>query len=260
MLLAHHLAQPPAWLLAHPEHDLSPAILNQLEEDLRRLEKGEPLPYVLGWWEFYGRRFQVTPDVLIPRPETELLVETALSWLAAHPGARLAADIGTGSGCIAVSLAAFHPDLTMLASDISSQALQVARQNAQTLTPASRLHFIQADLLAYTDARFDLILSNPPYISRASLRRLRAAKTEPRLALDGGRDGLEAIRKLLAQASSRLNQPGLLLVEHEYRQGAVVQAAAREIFPQARVSTLPDLAGHARLLRIELGDEKEAKV
>lgn len=259
MLLAHHLKQPPAWLLAHPEYVLSAAVLDKLESDVQRLEEGEPLPYVLGWWEFYGRRFRVTPAVLIPRPETELLVETALSWLAAHPGAKLAADVGTGSGCIAVSLAAAHPDLTVVASDISSQALQVSRQNAQSLAPASRLHFVQADLFSYTDARFDLILSNPPYIPRASLRRLRAAKAEPKLALDGGRDGLDAIRSLLAQASKRLSQPGLLLVEHEYRQGAAAQALAREIFPGAQVSTLPDLAGHARLLRVELIGKKEAK-
>lgn len=259
MLLAHHLEQPPAWLAAHPEHVLNSAVLDKLESDVQRLEEGEPLPYVLGWWEFYGRRFRVTPDVLIPRPETELLVEAALVWLEAHRQAKLAADIGTGSGCIAVSLAVAHPDLTVLASDLSHKALQVARQNAQALAPMSRLHFVQADLLAYTDARCDLILSNPPYIPRPSLRRLRAAKAEPKLALDGGRDGLEAIRRLLAQASPRLNQPGLLLVEHEYRQGAAAQALAREVFPGAQISTLPDPAGHARLLHIELSGEKETK-
>jgi len=126
VLLAHVLGRNRAWVMAHPEATLTLEQRNQLKIALERLIVGEPLPYVLGCWEFYGLEFAVTPAVLIPRPETELLVEQALVWLEQHPGRRLAADVGAGSGCIAVTLARKIPDLEVLASDISLEALRVA--------------------------------------------------------------------------------------------------------------------------------------
>src|SRR3972149_2769959 len=129
VLLAQMLGQDRAWALAHLEAGLSAVQVQQWEQALARLESGEALPYVLGEWEFYGLKIALTPDVLIPRPETELLVETALSWLAANPKRRRAADIGTGSGCIAIALGVHVPDLELTASDISPRALDVARKN-----------------------------------------------------------------------------------------------------------------------------------
>src|SRR5512143_2162838 len=131
VLLAYVLDKPRTWVLAHPDSAPEPEAALKLEPMLRRLEQGEPLPYVLGHQEFFGLDFELTPDVLIPRPETELLVEKALAWLEAAPERRTVADVGTGSGCIAVSLATRLPDLHVLATDISMAALRVARRNAQ---------------------------------------------------------------------------------------------------------------------------------
>ena len=131
VLLAHIVRQPRSWVLAHPETLLSPSQESTLEEALTALEAGTPLPYVVGHWEFYGLDFEVTPDVLIPRPETELLVEKALAWLERRLDARTAIDVGTGSGCIGISLASRVRSLKILTTDISRQALKVAQRNAE---------------------------------------------------------------------------------------------------------------------------------
>ncbi len=131
VLLAHLSGKNRAWLLAHPEATLSQGQQAALTVAVARLQSGEPLPYILGHWEFYGLDFTINADTLIPRPETELLVEQALAWLRARPGLRTAADIGTGSGCIAVSLAAHIPDLQITATDISTAALKIAQGNAK---------------------------------------------------------------------------------------------------------------------------------
>ena len=131
VLLAHILNKPRTWVLAHPEITLTTDQQNQLNQALTRLECGEPFPYVLGHWEFFGLDFDITSDVLIPRPETELLVEKAVTWLQESPARRTVADIGTGSGAIAVSIAVNVRDVNILATDISKQALQVAQRNAE---------------------------------------------------------------------------------------------------------------------------------
>ncbi len=131
-----------SWVLAHPELSLTIDQQDQLKEWLQRLGSGEPLPYVLGEWEFYGLDFFLSPAVLIPRPETELLVERALGWLKEHPGCSRAADVGTGSGCIAIALAANCPDLSVTASDISFEALRVARSNAARYCLDGRICFV----------------------------------------------------------------------------------------------------------------------
>ncbi len=251
-LATHILGKSRAWLLAHPEYILSPKEEIRLAEAAARLQAGVPLPYVVGSWEFYGLRFTLTPDVLIPRPETELLVEQALAWLRHHPERRLAVDVGTGSGCIAITLAAHCADLQMLATDLSRAALAVARANASLHNVAQRIHFIQADLLSLLHGvRFDLICANPPYIPSATLQRLPIYGREPGLALDGGEDGLRIIRPLLAQARRLLRPGGLLLMEIEASLGAAARQLARRLYPQAKVDVLPDLAGHDRLLRIQ---------
>jgi release factor glutamine methyltransferase len=253
-LLAHLLDKPRAWLLAHLEETLTNFQAEALESALQRLESGEPLPYLLGHWEFYALDFTVTPAVLIPRPETELLVDTALAWLKAHPGPRRAIDVGTGSGCIAVSLAYHALELAVIAADISGQALQVARRNALRHALLDRLRLVQMDLLSALPAQeapLDLLCANLPYIPRITLAALPVSRWEPRIALDGGEDGLDFIRRLLAQAPARLKSGGLALLEIEAGQGEPAQALARGAFPQARIQVLSDLAGLPRLLVIE---------
>jgi release factor glutamine methyltransferase len=254
VLLAQVLERPRAWVMAHPQAEPNQEQAARLQSQLRRLEAGEPLPYVLGHWEFYGLDFQLNPAVLIPRPETELLVDQARTWLQANPGHNQAADVGTGCGCIAVSLAAHHPDLRVTASDVSVAALETARKNAARHGADRRVRFVQADLLEALVGPFDLICANPPYIPSAKLLKLEVFQHEPRLALDGGLDGLALIRRLLAQAPHKLAPGGLLLMEIEESQGSQVLALASRSFPSARPQVLPDLAGRQRLLRVELSD------
>jgi release factor glutamine methyltransferase len=253
VLLAHILGKPRAWVLAHPEAVLSPVQQQSLDQAVTRLEAGEPLPYVLGHWEFFGLDFQVTSDVLIPRPETETLVEQALDWLRSHPSARAAIDVGTGSGCIAVSLATQIPDLHLWATDLSSAALEIARQNAQKHGVTGRIDFVQADLLDLLNVElstYNLITANLPYIPTETLHELTVFQHEPTLALDGGPDGLSLVRRLLSQAPDHLASNGLLLLEIEYRQGPAALALAEAAFPQAKVDVLQDLSGHDRIIRI----------
>ena len=248
VLLAHVLDKKRAWVLAHPETVLTAAQEQALHAAVKRLQAGEPLPYVLGRWEFFGRDFTLTPAVLIPRPETELLVERALAWLAGCSGALRVADVGVGSGCIAVTLAAERPGLKLVACDISWDALQVARQNAERHEVSGRVQFLQADLLSPLSGPFDLICANLPYIPSALLETLRVARTEPGLALDGGSDGLDVLRHLLADLPEKMKPGGLILLEIEASQGEAVQALARGLFPCSQVEILPDLAGHDRLI------------
>ena len=256
VLLAHILQKPRTWVLAHPEVELTAAQQNELERSTACRQQGEPLPYILGHWEFFGLDFIVSPAVLIPRPETELLVEQALEWLRNHPGCRKLADIGTGSGCIAIALAANLPGAQVLASDISPQALEIAQRNAAVHRVAERITFIQADLLNMSEDHyampFDLIAANLPYIPRHTLLNLPVYHTEPSLALDGGEDGLDLIRRLLEQAPLCLSPQGCLLLEIEAGQGADAQSLAQTTFPQAQIIVLPDLAGHDRLVVVDL--------
>jgi len=251
VLLAHVIGSSRAWVLAHPEARLTEQQSATMERLLARLEQGEPLPYVLGSWEFYGLAFAVSPAALIPRPETELMVEAALDWLRNRPGRRLAAEVGTGSGCVAVALAKNCPDVRVVASDLSWDALELARQNVSRHGVMDRVGLVQADLLAPSARRYDLICANLPYIPSDQLRSLRVSRWEPRQALDGGEDGLAQIRRLLRQAPEMLRGGGLALLEIEERQGERAEALARRAFPEAKVRLLKDLAGRDRSLRIE---------
>jgi release factor glutamine methyltransferase len=257
VLMAHILDRPRPWLLTHLEQQLTPQQFGQFAQAASRLEGGEPLPYIIGYWEFYGLDFMVTPQVLIPRPETELLVEHALDWLRSHPARLLVADIGTGSGCIAITLAVNLPDLRLLASDISLPALEVAKSNAQNHNVANRIQFIQADLLEFPPiAPIDLLCANLPYIPTASLPPLAVSKYEPVLALDGGNNGLQLIQKLLLRTHTHLASDGLILLEIEASQGCFAQNLAQNLFKDAQIQVIPDLAGHDRLLRIQLSDNQ----
>jgi release factor glutamine methyltransferase len=239
-------------VLAHPEASLNEEEMAALQSKLARLEGGEPLPYVLGRWEFYGLEFAVTADTLIPRPETELLIEAAMGWLQQHPDRRLAADIGTGSGCIAVSLAVYARNLQVAATDLSLRGLQVARGNAMKHGVAGRVHFVLSDLFPPTIEPYDLVCANLPYIPSRQLRDLEVYGREPSLALDGGPAGIDLIQRFLQSAPPNVNPGGLLLLEIEASQGEAGLEVARSAFPTAEVSVHPDLAGRDRLIRIQL--------
>lgn len=251
MILSHVLGQPRASLLARPETGLAAGQAQQLDELLARRAAGEPLPYLIGHWEFYGLDFLVTPDVLIPRPETELLVEQALAWLRLHPGRRRVADVGTGSGCIAAAVALNAPDVHVLAVDRSLRALHVARENLLRHAVLGRVALAQMDLLNAAAGPLDLICANLPYIPSPTLDGLDVARHEPRAALDGGADGLDLVRRLLATAPRLVSPGGLLLLEVEAGHGESAPALARELLPRADVALLADLAGLPRLLRIQ---------
>lgn len=263
VLLAHVLDTSRTWLMAHPDSPLSGPQVDSVRGALARLEAGEPLPYLLGRWEFYGRQFEVTPEVLIPRPETELLVERALAWLEKQPVGGFsqlrAADVGTGSGCIAVSLAAQVGNLRVLATDLSLAALNVARRNAVRFGVDNRIDFVQCDLLPLhpadplsTESHFDVICANLPYIPTPTLERLPVFGREPSLALNGGPDGLGVIRRLLEIAPQWLAPGGLFLIEIESSQGMAAFSLAFDSFHEARIRLIKDLTGRDRLIQVEL--------
>jgi release factor glutamine methyltransferase len=251
VLLGHILGKSRTWVLAHPDVEFSPEQGINLEAALRRLEGGEALAYVRGHWEFLGLEFIVNPGTLIPRPETELLVEQALTWLEAQPSRRQAADVGTGSGCIAITLARRFPDVYFVATDISRVALDIARQNAVRYAVVDRIEFVQADLLNGINQRFDLVCANLPYIPTRKLENLAVARREPALALDGGAEGLDAIGRLFESASATLAPGGRMLLEIEASQGQAVSQLAQSAFPRGYVQVLADLAGYDRLVVVQ---------
>ena len=251
LLIAHVLGQPRSWVVAHPEVSLNDTQLEKLCGLREQFAQGRPLPYLLGHWEFHGLDFLVTPDVLIPRPETELLVTTALDWLNHHPGRHCIVDVGTGSGCIAITLAVKNPHIKIAATDLSQPALTVARQNAEKHHIKDKIDFYQADLLPPGRVHFDMICANLPYIPSDKLAALPVSRFEPHFALDGGLDGLAVIRRLLELAPARIMPGGILLLEIENDQKAAAIELAHHIFPGAKTQVISDSAGQPRLLSIQ---------
>jgi release factor glutamine methyltransferase len=263
VLVAHILKQPRTWLLAHDDTSLNQEQSETLESLLQRLERGEPLPYAIGHWEFFGLDFELTPDVLIPRPETELLVERAIPWLQSSSQRRSIADIGTGSGCIAISIATHVPTAQILATDISSAALEVARRNALKYKVENQIEFIECDILPQPFSPlpqgeglgvrvFDLICANLPYIPTEKLHTLPVYGREPTLALDGGDDGLDLFRRLLALTPKCLASGGRMLLEIEATRGPAALSLAYDAFDEAEIHLYQDLAQQDRLLEIQL--------
>lgn len=258
VLLASVLQKPRTWILAHPETTLSAPQLATVESAITQLEAGTPLPYVLGHWEFFGLDFDITRDVLIPRPETELLVERAIAWLQASPERRTVADVGTGCGAIGLSIAMNVKDARVTATDISLPALKVAHQNARKFDLATRVDFIQCDLLPpyseflSTDLYFDLICANLPYIPTRTLHSLQVYGREPEVALDGGGDGLDLIRHLLSIAPQWLAPGGRIMLEIEASQGNKALSLAYDSFSEAKIHLHKDLTGRDRLIEIQL--------
>ena len=257
VLISHILDKPRTWVLAHPELTLTTEQQKLLDVSLDRLESGEPLPYVIGTWEFFGLEFDVTPVVLIPRPETELLVEKAIAWLRQNPEQKNIADIGTGSGVIAVSIAIYLPNVHVLATDLSREALQIAKRNAEKHGVSKRIDFVECDLLpekssfVIRKSTINVLCANLPYIPTQELHKLPIYNREPTLALDGGEDGLDYYRKLMRTAPEWLAPNGLMVLEIESSQGLETLYLARETFPDADIRLHKDLAGKDRLLSIE---------
>ena len=229
-----------AQILAYPEREIHPNALHQLKIFIEQLRGGKPFAYITGSREFWGLDLDVTPDVLIPRPETELLVELVIE-LAPMGGSVI--DLGTGSGAIAIAVKTERPDLTITASDTSCAALKVARHNACKLNVD--LTFRQQSWLQDNSSQWDVIVSNPPYIADNDPH-LPDLLAEPRQALVAGKDGLDDIRHIISQASRQLNADGYLLIEHGYDQATTVQQlmASAEL---VNVHSRKDLAGINRV-------------
>src|SRR5215472_8653054 len=294
LLLLHVLGRDRAWIYSHPEEEVSAADAGRFFTLISRRAAGEPTQHLTGKQEFWGLEFEVTPDVLIPRPETEHVVEVALDRLAMREvrvgrrqktdgaGLRIA-DVGTGSGCIAIALAKELPAAAFVATDISPAALVIARRNATRHNVATRIHFLEADLLdgvllggaqhaaplqlkaatpkdsshalrgsEHLSHSFDLIVSNPPYVGRreaATLMR-EVREHEPEITLYGGEEGYELYPELIAQAAENLKPGGLLILELGHNSLPAVQSLLEEC-TWTKVGVTNDLAGIPRVLAAE---------
>jgi len=282
LLLAHVLDWDRARLLAHPERALTAAEWEQLAPLLARRQAREPLAYILGHREFYGLDFLVDRRVLVPRPETELLVEHTLDWARERMGEGRSgvathetredsspirhphplapshcpltiADVGTGSGCVAVALAIHLPRATVYALDSSADVLKVAAANVTRHGVEGQVRLLRGDLLEPLPERVDVIVANLPYVRSDELATLEpeVRDYEPRAALDGGPDGLRQMRRLLAQAAAHLQPGGAIFLEIGAEQGQAARELARQHFPRASVDVLPDYAGHDRVLHVQ---------
>ncbi|MEQ1353970.1 MAG: peptide chain release factor N(5)-glutamine methyltransferase [Candidatus Acidiferrum sp.] len=274
LLLLHVLHRDRAWLYAHPEESMNPADVDAFQTLLARRAKGEPTQHLTGKQEFWSLEFEVTPDVLIPRPETEHLIEVALDRLALRElragrpqktdgEGFLIADIGTGSGCIAIALAKELPRATIYATDISAAALAVARRNAARHSIADRIHFIESDLslplphsaLPHDNSgvsSFDLLVSNPPYIPRRDAKTLapEVRDHEPAIALYGGEEGYELYASLVALAALSLKPGGIFVVELGHDSLPAVQPLL-DANHWTSVGVTNDLAGIPRVIAAE---------
>ncbi|GIX34356.1 MAG: release factor glutamine methyltransferase [Lysobacteraceae bacterium] len=244
-LVTGTLGLAPTLPFTHPEHELDATQCAQVRSNLARWLAGEPLAYVLGRQGFWTMELEVGPEVLIPRPDTEVLVRAALERLPDGASAWLA-DLGTGSGAVALALALERPELRVLAVERSLAALAVARRNARRLG-VERIDWLAGDWLAAVRGRFDLIVANPPYLAEDDPHLDRdGLEHEPRMALVAGPDGLDAIRVIVRQAGSRLRPGGWLLLEHGYQQGTAVRGLL-EAAGYRQVGTVRDLAGRERV-------------
>ncbi len=252
IVIGYSLDRDKTWVLAHPEHNLSEQLQQEIEYNWRLICQGMPLPFITGKQAFYGLEFFVNKNVLIPRPETELLVEVALQWLKSHPFCRRTIDVGTGSGIIAIILAQSFSDLTIVASDVSEHALAIAQKNALLHQVENQITFVQSDVFDSIPQKFDLVCANLPYIPSQKLDTINSIKYEPVLALDGGGSGLLLIEKLITQLRTHLAKPGLALFEIEETLGQNAVAIAKTTFPDATISIHKDLAGKDRLLSLSL--------
>jgi release factor glutamine methyltransferase len=242
-----------AWLIAHGDEPLSSEIRTAFDALLKRRLEGEPVAYIVGIREFYGLEFKVTPDVLIPRPDTETLVEAALAKIPSQRPCRIL-DMGTGSGIIAISIAQHRPQATVTAVEASPAALEIATENMRRLA-VDNLLLLQSDWFsALSEEKFDVIVSNPPYIAADDSHLEQGdLRFEPLSALASGTDGLDSIRRIVAQAPAHLNTQGYLMLEHGYNQAEQVQQLLFDA-GYTEVGSHADLAG---VLRVTTGKKAD---
>lgn len=242
------------------EEEMQPELEEVYEAGIQRLLTGVPLGHVLGFEWFYGYRFTVNEDVLIPRPETEELVANILAAYDEHFSNQnnvTAVDIGTGSGAIAISLKMEEPNLHMMATDISEQAVAVAKKNADD--HAAIVNFMVGDMLQpliERDLKVDILISNPPYIPREEEMEHSVVDYEPHVALFGGEDGLKFYRIIFENASKVLKERAMMAFEMGYNQKEALSAEARKYFPDARIEVLKDMSGKNRMLFVYLNMER----
>ena len=273
LLLLHVLGRDRTWIYSHPEEEIVAPVAEQYSALVRRRAAGEPTQHLTGKQEFWGLEFEVTPDVLIPRPETEHVVEVALDRLAVRElragrrqksdgaGLRIA-DIGTGSGCIAVALVKELPGAAIFATDVSSAALEVARRNATRHGVANRVQFVKCNLLdtspdsplttRHSPLLLDLIVSNPPYVGRreAAMLMREVREHEPEIALYGGEEGYELYAGLIAQAAKGLLPHGILVLELGHNSLPAVEPLL-DASTWTKVGVTNDLAGIPRVIAAE---------
>ena len=260
VLLTNILQMPRHRIYAYQEQDVT----SQQEEFLARMVerrlKREPLAYILGHKEFYGVDLAVRPGVMIPRPETELLVEQALflSMMHMEAGELVIAEPGTGSGAISINLAMHLPMARIYATELYPEALKVAAYNIDRHNVADRVTLLQGNLLEPVQEKADIIVANLPYVSTGEIPRLQPEiQWEPREALDGGPDGLDVIRRLLRQAQHKLTQNGVIILEIDPHQVQPLEELAQELFPKATITTEQDLAHLDRIFALDLSSARD---
>jgi len=251
LILAYVLAKPSSFLLARPETSLVPQELLSFKALMIRRSKHEPIAYLLGEKEFYGLPFNVSPDVLIPRPETELIIDLVRQKCHDQAQSLSVIDIGTGSGAIAVTVKKHCPWLELTAIDICTKALKVAQDNAKK--HEVKIQWVQSDLLEQVDGRFDILLANLPYVSVEAMSDLsQEVLYEPKLALDGGSQGLVLYARLLEQAKAKLSSGADLFFEIGWDQREVLQKLC-SIHPYTCIQVYKDLQGHDRVVHLRKG-------
>jgi release factor glutamine methyltransferase len=253
ILLRHVLGINRVELYQRPDLELSPAAEEKFWSVIRRRLNNEPTAYITGHKEFYGLDFDVNPSVLIPRPETELLAERAIDTIN-NRYFSISADIGTGCGAVAISLAVNLPQVKIYATDISPDALKVALQNCRKHGVEDRITLISGDLLEPLPEPVDLIVANLPYVRKSDLPGINTGNFEPLIALDGGQDGLEQIRRLITQLreSKKLHPAGVLLMEIGQGQSNTIIALLHQNFPLADIEVFQDLGGIERVVSLSL--------
>jgi release factor glutamine methyltransferase len=255
-LLALAIGKDKAFVIAHPEYEPAREELERYVDFVKRRSAHEPFQHISGKQEFFGLSFKVTPDVMIPRPETELIVEAGMRILE-RSEAPVFCEIGTGSGCISVALLHGLPNAAAVGLDVSPKALGITRENAEANEVADRLELRESDVMSALrgNERFDLIASNPPYVPAQDIVSLQAEVRdhEPHIALTDGGSGLSIIEAIAKGAPDHLRPGGILLLEIGFNQGAAVEAMLRDL-SWAEVELFPDLQGIPRMVRARFSD------